>query len=126
MSNIYISVDPESRDNYLEHGFKYIKRYKVNGKWRYVYADKKQHNAIRGAAHEAARRRRNAKELGEELKGPTPNALFKQDFARWLQKKAKTDDNRYNALVKNYSVGGRLTKTYKLLRNRVTKKKKRR
>lgn len=29
MSDIYISVDPESRDDYLAHGFKYIKRYKV-------------------------------------------------------------------------------------------------
>lgn len=27
--------------------FKYIKRYQVNGKWRYVYADKNTHNDIR-------------------------------------------------------------------------------
>lgn len=49
MNNIYISVNPEIRDDYLEHGFKYVKRYKVNGKWRYVYADKKTHTSIRNA-----------------------------------------------------------------------------
>lgn len=36
---------------YLEHGFKYIKRYQVDGKWRYVYADKQGHDKIDKNSH---------------------------------------------------------------------------
>lgn len=71
MSNIYISVDPESRDDYLAHGFKYIKKYYVNGKPRYVYASKKGHDVIKNTINSAANHVTNAY-----------NAGFTGDFAK--------------------------------------------
>ena len=39
MSKTYAAVVRRSSDTELQHGFKYIKREKINGRWRYYYDD---------------------------------------------------------------------------------------
>lgn len=106
MSNFYIATDPEVRQMYLEHGFKYVRRYMVNGKWKYVYAEKDDHSAIKNAYSEFKRhekRANRAKKRSDRLKALSAKGAFnkwqarrsnkfkmRSDFERLASEEAKT------------------------------------
>lgn len=98
MPNFYIATDPEVRQMYLEHGFKYIRRYMVNGKWRYVYAEKDDHSAIKNAYSESKRhekRANRAKKRSDRLKALSAKGAFNKWQARRSNKfKMRSDLER--------------------------------
>ena len=98
MADFYIATDPEVRQMYLEHGFKYVRRYMVNGKWRYVYAEKDDHISIKNAYKESKRhdRRANrAKKRSDRLKTLAAKGAFNKWQARRANKfKMRADIER--------------------------------
>lgn len=98
MPNFYIAIDPEVRQMYLEHGFKYVRRYMMNGKWRYVYAEKDDHSAIKNAYGEFKRhekRANRAKKRSDRLKALSAKGAFNKWQARRSNKfKMRSDFER--------------------------------
>lgn len=113
----------------LYHGFKYIRKYMKNGKWHYVYDDKKTRDQIEGAqgAAAAAFVSRNGKtnRFNRAIYKKSINAetLIKRTGNLSQQtnsQKAKTqrrNELEANRLIENNSINNKVSKTIQKAKN---------
>lgn len=91
----YIEFDHEPTADELMH-FKYIKREKVNGKWRYYYADSKTGKSKDILGYD---KRDALAKADREYKNATRQAELINNTAPWKTPKLKSDGSGYEELT---------------------------